>query len=50
MSQMRVIGTDLAWGEGSDGKLANETGLLAAEPSGEIVHAGWACAIDDTVA
>jgi len=50
MSQMRVIGIDLAWGEGSEDKLANETGLVAAEPSGEIVDAGWARGLDETVA
>ena len=50
MSPMRVIGIDLAWAEGSEDKLANETGLVAAEPSGEIVDAGWARGLEDTVA
>ena len=45
---MRVIGIDLAWGEGSSQKLANETGLVAVEPSGMIVDAGWACGIAST--
>jgi predicted RNase H-like nuclease len=49
MSRMRVIGIDLAWGEGSDEKLANETGLVAVEPSGEILDSGWACGISETV-
>jgi predicted RNase H-like nuclease len=47
---MRVIGIDLAWGEGTDEKLANETGLVAADPTGEIIDAGWACGIEETVA
>jgi predicted RNase H-like nuclease len=46
---MRVIGIDLAWGEGSDQKLANETGLVAADQSGEVVDAGWASGLDQTV-
>lgn len=43
---MRVIGIDLAWGEGSSKKLPNETGLVAVDQSGAIVDAGWAFGLD----
>jgi len=46
---MRVIGIDLAWGEGLSQKLANETGLVGVDPSGVIVEAGWASGLDKTV-
>lgn len=46
---MRVIGIDLAWGEGSSQKLANETGLVAVDQSGVIVEAGWAAGLDQIV-
>ena len=48
MSEMRVIGIDLAWGEGSGQKLANETGVVAVDPTGTIVAAGWTCGLDET--
>jgi hypothetical protein len=38
---MLVIGIDLAWSVGSGVRLANETGLVAVEPTGGIVDAGW---------
>jgi predicted RNase H-like nuclease len=44
---VRVLGVDLAWGEGRPGKPANETGLVAVEPDGEIVDAGWARGLDE---
>ena len=47
---MRVIGIDLAWGEGSTGKLANETGLVAVDPSGGVLDAGWACGLSEASA
>ena len=50
MSPVRVIGIDLAWGEGSNTKAANETGLIAADPSGMIVEAAWAIGLDATAA
>ena len=46
---MRVIGVDLAWGEGSAEKLANETGIVAVDPAGMIVDAGWTCGLAETV-
>lgn len=39
---MRVIGIDVAWGEGSAKTPANETGLVAIDQSGFIVDAAWA--------
>ncbi len=45
---MRVIGIDLAWSEGSDRKEANETGIVAVDPSGRVVDAGWACGLRET--
>ena len=48
MSEMRVIGIDLAWGEGSGQELANETGVVAVDPTGTIVAAGWTRGLDET--
>lgn len=45
---MRVIGIDLAWGEGSNQKPANETALVAVDQSGVIVDAAWASGLDHT--
>ncbi len=45
---MRLLGIDLAWKDGSEGKRANETGVLALEPSGEIVAAGWTVGLEET--
>ena len=47
--RVRVIGIDLAWGEGTSQKLANETGLVAVDQSGVIVDAGWAAGLDPIV-
>lgn len=44
MSQF--IGVDLAWGEGSATKLANETGLAIIDERGTVLDAGWARGID----
>lgn len=44
---MRVIGIDLAWGEGSTQKLANETAVVAVDPTGAVVAAGWTCGLDE---
>jgi predicted RNase H-like nuclease len=46
---MRVIGIDLAWGEGSAKKPANETGLVAVDQSGVIVDAACASGLDQTL-
>jgi predicted RNase H-like nuclease len=45
---MRLLGVDLAWKDGSDGKPANETGVVALEPSGEIAAAGWTVGLEET--
>jgi predicted RNase H-like nuclease len=46
---VRVLGVDLAWGEGRDGKTANETGVVAVDPSGRVLDAGWTRGVDETV-
>jgi predicted RNase H-like nuclease len=43
---VRVLGIDLAWGEGRAGRAPNETGLVAVAPSGQILDAGWARGLD----
>ncbi|MFP7761387.1 DUF429 domain-containing protein [Marisediminicola sp. LYQ85] len=43
---MTYIGVDLAWGEGTAAKRANETGLALLDESGVILDAGWARGID----
>ena len=45
---MRVIGIDLAWSEGSSQKLANETGLVAVDPSGMVIDADWTRGLGET--
>ena len=49
MAAMRVIGIDLAWGESTSRKLANETGVVAVDPGGTVVEAGWTCGLGETV-
>lgn len=46
---MRVLGIDLAWGEGRAGRPANETGLVVVDSSGQVLDAGWARGLDATV-
>jgi predicted RNase H-like nuclease len=48
-AQPRYIGLDLAWGEGSAAKLANETGLAMIDGSGRVLHAGWARGLDQVI-
>jgi predicted RNase H-like nuclease len=45
---MRYLGVDLAWGEGSESRPANRSGVVALEPSGAIVDAGWIIGLDAT--
>ena len=45
---MRVLGIDLAWGEGSAGRQANETGVVAVDGRGVVLDAGWTCGLDET--
>ena len=50
MNQMwRVLGIDLAWGEGSVSKAPNESGVAAANADGTIVDAGWTIGIEQTL-
>ena len=46
----RFIGVDLAWGEGSETKRANETGLAVIDERGTSLDAGWARGIDEVFA
>jgi hypothetical protein len=46
---MRYLGIDLAWGEGTENKPANRSGVVALEPDGTIVDAGWTIGIDQTL-
>jgi predicted RNase H-like nuclease len=46
---VRVIGIDLAWRLGTADRLANESGVVAAELSGAVVDAGWTCGLDETL-
>lgn len=43
---MRFVGVDLAWGEGTAAKPANETGLCVIDETGSVLDAGWARGID----
>jgi predicted RNase H-like nuclease len=47
---MRYLGIDLAWGEGSEAKPANRSGVVALEPDGRITDANWTTGLDETVA
>jgi predicted RNase H-like nuclease len=47
---VRVLGVDLAWGEGDASRAANETGVAAVEPSGQVLDAGWTIGLDETIA
>jgi len=46
---VRYLGIDLAWGEGSQVKPANRSGVVALESDGRIVHAGWTTGVDETI-
>jgi len=43
------IGVDLAWGEGTNEKSANETGLVEIDETGNVLDAGWARGIEAVV-
>lgn len=47
---VRVLGIDLAWGEGADGHRPNETGVVAASTDGVILDAGWTVGLDECIA
>ncbi|HEX3432459.1 MAG TPA: DUF429 domain-containing protein [Solirubrobacteraceae bacterium] len=44
---LRALGVDLAW---ADTSVANETGVVAADPDGTIVAAGWTTGVEETIA
>jgi predicted RNase H-like nuclease len=50
MAITRYMGVDLAWGEGSSGRAANESGVAVVDSAGRILHAGWTRGLDDTIA
>ena len=47
---MKYIGVDLAWGEGSDKKAANESGVVVLDATGKVGDAGWTRGVEETVA
>jgi predicted RNase H-like nuclease len=46
-ARLRILGADLAW---ADARTANEVGVVAAEPDGTIVAAGWTTGVEEPVA
>ena len=46
---MPYLGVDLAWGEGSEAKPANRSGVVALEPDGAISDAGWTISLEATI-
>lgn len=50
MPIVRFVGVDLAWAQRSDGRLDNETGVVALDPDGAVVDAGWCRGVPATVA
>jgi predicted RNase H-like nuclease len=45
---VRILGIDLAWGQGRPGRLPNETGVVAAATDGRILDAGWCRGVEAT--
>jgi predicted RNase H-like nuclease len=43
------VGVDLAWGEGTDSRAANESGFVALNVKGEVVDAGWPVGVSQTL-
>jgi predicted RNase H-like nuclease len=43
---LRILGIDLAW---ADATVVNETGVVAVEPDGTIVDAGWTTGVEATL-
>jgi len=43
------LGIDLAWGEGSQARPANRSGVVALEPDGRISDAGWTIGLEQTI-
>lgn len=45
---MRFVGVDLAWGEGSADRPANETGIAVLDAAGRVLEAGWTRGLAET--
>jgi predicted RNase H-like nuclease len=45
----RFLGVDLAWAQRTDGRLDNETGLVALDAAGHVVDAGWSRGVPATL-
>jgi predicted RNase H-like nuclease len=45
----RYLGVDLAWGEGTERRVANESGVVCIDETGTVIDAGWAVGIDAVV-
>lgn len=43
------VGVDLAWAEGSATKVANESGVVCIDGTGQVVDAGWTVGVAETV-
>lgn len=50
MATARYLGVDLAWREDRADLRANETGVAAIGPRGQILDAGWRRGVDEVVA
>jgi predicted RNase H-like nuclease len=50
MSVPRYLGVDLAWREAQPGRPANETGVAAIDPDGQVLDAGWTRGVEATLA
>lgn len=47
---MRVLGIDLAWGQGRPGVPPNETGVVVVDEEGTVLDAGWTRGVAETAA
>jgi hypothetical protein len=43
------VGVDLAWAEGSAAKVANESGVVCIDGTGQVLDAGWTVGVAETV-
>jgi predicted RNase H-like nuclease len=50
MAVTRFLGVDLAWREDRTHLPANETGVAAVDPAGQVLDAGWTRGVPDTLA
>lgn len=47
---VRVLGVDLAWGEGTPTRRPRETGVVVADADGRVLDAGWTVGVTETAA